>query len=148
MPTAFRHSAILLTLIGTVALTAAHQIGSGPDRLASLGRMPNVVDATSSIGPARQHDWIELSDEQVGFLFLGVMNLSDVPDTHLPAPALLQSPTVLPGFVELQDLPAMVTREIPLVRHHKFVKLDDRILLVRPTDRVVVAEIPRYRLLP
>jgi hypothetical protein len=42
----------------------------------------------------------------------------------------------------------MVTRKIPLVRHHKFVKLDDRILVVRPADRVVVAEIPRYRLLP
>jgi hypothetical protein len=149
MPTAFRNGAILLTLIGTAALTAAHQIGSGPDRLASLGRMPSVVDATSSIGPARQRDWIELSDEQLGFLFLGVMNLSDVPDMQLPTPeSFLASSAVLPAFVELQDLPAMVTREIPLVRHHKFVKLDDRILLVRPADRVVVAEIPRYRLLP
>jgi len=149
MPTVFRNGAILLTLILTVALTAAHQIGSGPDRLVSLGKMLGAGDATSSIGPARQRDWIELSDEQLGFLFLGVMNLADVPDTHLPAPeSLLASPAVLPAFVELQDLPAMVTREIPLVRHHKFVKLDDRILLVRPSDRVVVAEIPRYRLLP
>jgi hypothetical protein len=42
----------------------------------------------------------------------------------------------------------MVTRKIPTVRHYKFVKLDDRILVVRPADRVVVSEIPRYRLLP
>ena len=148
MPTAFRHGAILLTLIGTAALTAAHQIGSGPARHASLGRMPG-VDATSSIDSARQRDWVELSDEQRGLLFLGVMNLSDVPDAHLPEPEmLLESPMVLPASVELQDLPAMVTRKIPLVRHHKFVKLDDRILVVRPADRVVVSEIPRYRLLP
>jgi len=149
MPTAFRNGAILLTLIGTAVLTAAHQIGSGPDRLASLGRVSGVVDATSSIGVARQSDWIDLTDEQRGFLFLGVMNLADVPDTDLPMPgSLMEAPAVLPESVELQDLPMMVTRKIPLVRHHKFVKLDDRILVVRPADRVVVAEIPRYRLLP
>jgi hypothetical protein len=163
MPTAFRHGAILLTLIGTAALTTAHQIGSGPDRRASLGRTSLgqtslgqtslgqmlSVDATSSIDSARQHDWIELSDEERGLLFLGVMNLADVPDAQLPvADQLFGSPVVLPASVELQDLPAMVTRMIPPVRHYKFVKLDDRILVVRPADRVVVSEIPRYRLLP
>jgi hypothetical protein len=75
--------------------------------------------------------------------------LADVPDVEWPeSTSLIGLPTVLPDSVELQDLPAMVTRKIPLVRHHKFVKLDDRILVVRPVDRVVVAEIPRYRLLP
>jgi len=73
--------------------------------------------------------------------------LIDVPDIQLPEP-VSESLAVLPASVELQDLPAMVTRKIPLVRHHKFVKLDDRILLVRPGDRAVVSEIPRYRLLP
>jgi len=34
------------------------------------------------------------------------------------------------------------------MRGHKFVKLDDRILVVRPSDHVVVSEIPRYRLVP
>jgi hypothetical protein len=146
----FRQGAILLTLLCTAALTAAHQIGSGPDRLASLaGRMLGTGEATGSIEPAMQTGWIELSDEQRGFLFLGVMNLADVPDVELPETAsLVGSPAVLPDTVELQDLPAMVTRKIPVVRHHKFVKLDDRILVVRPADRVVVSEIPRYRLLP
>lgn len=107
--------------------------------------MSGVVDPASSIDAA----WIELSDEQRGFLFLGVMNLADVPDAHLPMPEpLIESPAVLPESVELQDLPIMVTHKIPLVRHHKVVKLDDRILVVRPANRVVVAEIPRYRLLP
>jgi hypothetical protein len=147
MPTALRHSAILLTLIAIVALTAMHQIGSGSDRLASLGRTLSTGDATGSIDPAQQG--IQLSDEQRGLLFLGVMNLIDVPDIDLPAPeTLLETPAILPASVELQDLPAMVTSRIPLVRHYKFVKLDDRILVVRPADRVVVAEIPRYRLLP
>ena len=145
----FRHGAILLTLVGTVALTAAHQVGSGPDRLASLGRMLGVGDATGSIDVAAPAGWLQLNDEQRGWVFLGVMNLIDVPDIQLPDPAALtESPAVLPASVELQDLPAMVTRKIPLVRHHKFVKLDDRILVVRPGDRVVVSEIPRYRLLP
>ena len=44
-----------------------------------------------------------------------------------------------------QELPASVTREIPMVLGYKFVKLDDRILLVSPIDRSVVAEMPRYR---
>ena len=147
MPTAFRRSAILLTLIATVALTAVHQIGSGPDRLASLGWMLGTIESPGSIDAA--HLGIQLSDEQRGFLFLGVMNLTDVPDIDLPAAeTLLDTPAILPASIELQDLPAMVTSKIPLVRHHKFVKLDDRILVVRPTDRVVVSEIPRYRLLP
>jgi hypothetical protein len=39
-------------------------------------------------------------------------------------------------------------REIPLVRGHKFVKFDDRIVVVDPKSRVVVALMPRYKLLP
>jgi hypothetical protein len=145
-----RQGAILLTLFCTAALTTAHEIGSGPDRLASItARMLGTREAAGSIDPAVQNGWIELSDEQRGFLFLGVMNLTDVPDVELPdSQSLFGSPTVLPDFIELQDLPAMVTRKIPAVKHQKFVKLDDRILVVRPADRVVVAEIPRYRLLP
>src|SRR5690242_8051632 len=153
-----RQGAILFTLFCTVAITAAHQIGSslgaGPDRLASLsgrimGPSAGMSEATGSIDPAAQTGWIELSDEQRGFLFLGVMNLTDVPDVEWPdTPSLIGLPAVLPDSIELQDLPAMVTRKIPIVRPYKFVKLDDRILVVRPDDRVVVSEIPRYRLLP
>jgi len=42
----------------------------------------------------------------------------------------------------------MLIRRIPLLRDHKFAKLEDRILVVRPSDRTVVSEIPRYRLVP
>ena len=48
----------------------------------------------------------------------------------------------------LQDLPAGIAREIPPVQGHKFVKFDDRIVVVDPKSRVVVAMIPRYKLLP
>jgi len=147
MPSAFRRGAILLTLIATVALTAVHQVGLGPDRIASIARLPPAADTTGAIARSGPDGWIQLSDEQRGWIFLGVMNLTDIPETRVPGLAD-ELGSVLPAEVELQDLPAMVTRKIPLVRHHKFVKLDDRILVVRPTDRVVVSEIPRYRLLP
>ena len=48
----------------------------------------------------------------------------------------------------MQDLPAAVTRDIPLVQGHKFVKFDDRIVVIEPASRLVVAMIPRYKLLP
>jgi hypothetical protein len=47
-----------------------------------------------------------------------------------------------------QDLPESLVQEIPLLHAYKFIKLDDRILLVDPASRMVVAMIPRYRLLP
>jgi hypothetical protein len=71
------------------------------------------------------------------------MNLPDVPEVELDPP----DPTLpLATTVELQDLPAMVTRKVPLLDAHKFVKLGDRILVVDPQSRTVVAQIPRYRL--
>ena len=88
---------------------------------------------------------LPLSDEQRGLIFLGIINLPDTPDTNSapPGPA-----GALPESVELHDLPAMLIRRIPLLRDHKFAKLEDRILVVRPSDRTVVSEIPRYRLVP
>ncbi len=55
--------------------------------------------------------------------------------------------TALPDSIALRDLPAMVTDRIPQVKDYKFVKLDDRILLVNPESRLVVAEIPRFKLI-
>jgi len=72
------------------------------------------------------------------------MNLPDVPEAEVAPPA---QASALPHSINLLDLPAMVTRKIPLLRDYRFVKLDDRILVVRPGDRMVVMEIPRYRLL-
>jgi len=146
MRSTFGQGAITLAFIGAGALLVAHRIGSGLDVTAETAR-PALVEeeTTGSVDRSVLFGWIRLDDEQRGWIFLGVMNLPDVPEAavlaHGPAEAV-------PASVELRDLPAMVTQRIPLVRDHKFVKLDDRILLVRESDRAVVTEIPRYRLLP
>ena len=87
---------------------------------------------------------LPLSDEQRSRIYESVMRIPDAPVAIAPAPELADA---LPGGVPLQDLPLAVTNEIPLVLGHKFVKLDDRILVVDPGSRLVVAMIPRYKLL-
>lgn len=49
----------------------------------------------------------------------------------------------LPSNVVLYDLPADVTEQIPAVRDYKYVRLDNKILLVSPPNRTVVGEITR-----
>ncbi len=98
------------------------------------------TDSTGSIGAPS----LPLSGEQRGRIFEYVMRLpeaaaADVPDQDSAAP--------LPSSVPLQDLPADAVREVPQVEGYKFVKLDDRILLVSPATRLVAAEIPIYRLI-
>ena len=97
---------------------------------------------TGSIGHAGPAP-LTLTDEQRGLIFLGVMNLPDIPDTflHVPPPGL-----ALPATVELYDIPAMVVRRIPQVTGYKFAKLDDRILVVSAQTRQVADMIPRYKL--
>ena len=103
-------------------------------------------ETTGSVGGGKRASaGLALSDEQRGCIYEGVMRVSDAPVAHAPAPAVADA---LPSGVALQDLPAGVTREIPLVDGHKFVKFDDRIVVVDPKSRVVVAMIPRYKLLP
>jgi len=86
-----------------------------------------------------------LSDEERGRLYEGVMRIADASVANVPTPAVADA---LPSGVPLQDLPAGMAQEIPQVRGHKFVKFDDRIVVVDPKSRVVVAMIPRYKLLP
>jgi hypothetical protein len=103
-------------------------------------------ETTGSVAsPGGRRAELALSDEQRGRIYESVMHISDAPVARAPAPALADA---LPSGVAMQDLPASVTREIPLVRGHKFVKFDDRIVVVDPASRVVVAMIPRYKLLP
>jgi hypothetical protein len=134
--------ALLFTLAG-LCLGAAIVLAA--DRLAPRGgdvsaaADQNSRDITGSIGGSAGAR-LPLSDEQRGHIFDGIMKLPDAPVADMPAPA-----GALPTSVALQELPASVTREIPMVLGYKFVKLDDRILLVSPIDRSVVAEMPRYR---
>jgi hypothetical protein len=88
---------------------------------------------------------LAISDEQRGQIFDGVMRVSDALVADGPTPEIADA---LPEQVPMQDLPAAVTQDIPAVQGHKFVKFDDRILIVNASSRLVVAMIPRYKLLP
>jgi hypothetical protein len=99
------------------------------------------ADITGSIGMASARAF-PLTDEQRGHIFDGIMKVKDAPEVTMPDPA-----GALLSSVALQDLPASVTSDIPMLKGYKFVKLDDRILLVSPVDRSVVAVMPRYRLI-
>jgi hypothetical protein len=137
----FAFGALTLALVGLVAFAAQNRasiVASAP----AFDTVAGADDITASIDRSAATHALSLSDEQRGLIFVGVINLPDVPDVELPAPSLVYS---IPEAVELQELPAMVTSRIPLVKGTSFVKLDDRILLVRSSDRMVVGEIPRYR---
>jgi hypothetical protein len=138
MRSSFRVGALILALLGGAGLAPAQEVAAD-----QISPQPAEDVTTGSIDRSARPESLRLSDEQRGFIFLGVISLPDVPEVDLSV-AELAAP--LPSEVELQDLPATVTRGIPLLQDYKFVKLDDRILLIRPTDRVVVGEIPRYRL--
>ena len=117
-------------IVVTVLVVAAAAAHSG---LSSI----MTVDFAKSAVP-------EFSDEERGRIFDGVMRISDAPVTEMAAPEVADP---LPEDVPMQELPTDLIREIPLVRGHKFVKFDDRILVVSSTNRLVVAMIPRYKLL-
>jgi len=142
--------ALLFTLAG-LCLGAAIVLGAdrlaprtGDWSVAADRNSSDVTDVTGSIGGLADARRLPLTDEQRGHIFDGIMKLHNAPVAEVPAPA---ATSALPSSVALQELPASVTREIPMVLGYKFVKLDDRILLVSPIDRAVVAEMPRYRTL-
>jgi hypothetical protein len=144
----FRHGAMMLTLLAATTLAAAQESATSgaPTDNASPPATSADEDSTGSISTVGlgNRESLPLSDEQRSWIFLGVINLPDVPDVTVPAP---EARAEVPESVELQPLPEIVTRRIPLVGSYKFVKLDDRILLVDPDNREVVAQIPRYKLL-
>ena len=58
--------------------------------------------------------------------------------------AAVQGPaTELPADVAMQPWPAEVASQIPEIRDTKYVRMADKILIVRPESRVVVDEIKR-----
>jgi Protein of unknown function (DUF1236) len=138
------HRIALLFGLGGLCLGAAMVLAAGRlDTRAgewSVAMDRNAGDITGSI--ATTAIGLPLSDEQRGHIFDGIMMLRDAPVAEVPES---EAATALPSSVALQELPASVTRDIPMVQGYKFVKLDDRILLVSPVDRLVVAEMPRYR---
>jgi hypothetical protein len=139
-----RHGVLTISLIAGVALLAAAQ--SGGSRGVKSADVSAMDETTGSLGGNRRATReLALSDEQRGHIYENVMRIPDTPIARAPAPTVADA---LPQDVAMQDLPAGVMQEIPLVAGHKFVKFDDRIVVVEPASRVVVAMIPRYKLLP
>ena len=136
-------TAIVLALMTSAGFPTIVHAGEADVPASSAGLASEDIDRTGSIG--RPASTLPLSDEQRGLVFLGVTCLPDVPVVDGPAPP---TAAMVPASIALQELPAMVVRKVPHVRHHKFVKFEDYIVIVRSADRVVVAEIPLYRLLP
>src|SRR5262249_10792774 len=137
---ALRRGVVVVTLVACVGIATAqkgHRGAGGTDASAM-----DETTGTVSPGAKRAGAELALSDEQRGRIYEGVMRIADAPVAQAPALA-----DALPGEVPMQDLPASVMREIPLVQGHKFVKFDDRIVVVNPASRLVVAMIPRYKLL-
>ena len=146
----FRHGALTLALVAGAPFAAAQESTTShkamPDQTVGAPAEATDNDMTGSIGTVGigHREILPLSDEQRGWIFMGVINLPEVPDAAIsPQDAAAE----LPASVELRELPAIVTRRIPMVGGYKFVKLEDRILLVDPADRGVVAQIPRYKLM-
>src|SRR5262245_47698164 len=143
MRSSMRRCAIVLAALGCAGLALAAQTGRH-----AAGQAPDAADETTgTLGPAgarRTAQPLPLTDEERSRIHARVIRMPDAPTAEVAPPALLGA---LPSFVPLQDLPAGIAQEIPLVAGYKFVKLDDRILLVSPATRVVVSEIPRYKLM-
>jgi hypothetical protein len=106
----------------------------------------DAYETTGSVGSINAPaGMLQLSDEQRERVHRAVMSFPDAVPQDARAPELADT---LSRGQPMQDLPASVIEEIPLLHAHKVVKLDDRILLVDPASRRVVAMLPRYRLLP
>ena len=128
-------------IIGCFVLVVAIQGGGGFSREATDD---SLYETTGSIGGINRAI-LPLSEQQREHIHQGLMRFPDATRTSEQAPVLADR---VPREQPLQDLPANLTQEIPPLHGHKFLKLSDRILVVDPTSRAVVAMIPRYRLLP
>jgi hypothetical protein len=147
-----RHAAIMVMLIGCAGFAAGAQLRLGHRILeqrvvaatdsADVSVMDETTGSVGNIGMRRVT--AELSDEDRFHIYEGVMRIPDAPTVDEPPAEVAEA---LPGEVPLQDMPMSVTRRLPQVRDMKFVKFDDRILVVNPASRVVVAMIPRYKLI-
>lgn len=143
MRPSFRNAAILFALLAGVGVAATQDGTVGTTD--GLAASPDARDVTGSLGPtiaARPPKHLPLSDEQLSRVHDGVMR-ANAPTAKVAEP----DAAAVPAHVTLQQLPDPVTREVPLLKGYSFVKLEDRILVVSPATRVVVAEIPRYQLL-
>jgi hypothetical protein len=145
----FRHGAMLFAAVAGVGFALATVTGdrgarqTSADSTSDNSMMDETTGSLAPTGARRPVQPLALTDEERARIHSRVIHMPNAPTVEVTPPELLGA---LPSFVPLQELPAGVAQEIPLVQGYKFVKLDDRILLVNPATRIVVSEIPRYKL--
>ena len=104
--------AIMMALGACVAFAVAHNSHRG---IADQDAW--AMDGTTGSSPRNKHAPTELalSDEQRGRIYDSVMRIPDAPVAQAPPPAVADA---LPPGVPMQDLPAAVARDVPLVQGH------------------------------
>jgi len=148
-----RIAASMILVLGCVGLIAAAEsdfsldLAVGRGLLGYRDAVGTLMDETTgSLGPiGAQRAAAALSDEDRFYIYEGVMRMPDAPVAQAPAPDVAEA---LPDEVPMQELPLSVLRRLPQVAGLKFAKFDDRIVVVNPASRIVVAMIPRYKLMP
>jgi hypothetical protein len=149
MRSAIKLSALLIALGAWVGLVTAQHgagihgtVGDDPTNVAIIDDYDQENEITGTVGLASAPRLL-LTDEQRALIFLGVINLPEIPELAMRAP---EPGVPLPQAIDLHEIPAMVVRRIPEVSDYRFVKLEDRILLVSAETRQVESMIPRYKL--
>ena len=111
-----RHLAIAATLL-LCSIAAASAAGTGPFLVAS--------DELVLTGAQEHLMWQRLVGRNAG-------------STTTPSGLIAAIGATLPASVALRALPASVTRQIPAVRPYKYAMLGKTLLIINPTDRVIV----------
>jgi hypothetical protein len=109
----YRHFAIAAALL-LCSIAAASAAGTGPFLVAS--------DDFVLTGAQEQLLW-----QRIG------RNASGTPSGLIAAVG-----ATLPASVALHALPATVTRQVPAVRPYKYAMLGKALLIINPTDRIIV----------
>jgi hypothetical protein len=142
----------MTAVLGCFGLIVAAQSGMSfgmmgfGHRIASESGEALMDETTGSLGPVgTRRAAPALSDEDRFQIYEGVMRIPDSPVVEAAPPEVAET---LADAVPMQDLPLSVIRKLPQVEGLKFAKFDDRIVVVNPASRLVVAMIPRYKLMP
>src|SRR5215217_3993720 len=100
----FRYGAMIVTVLAGATLAYAQDATSTCPRENGPPAAAADDDSTGSISTVGvgNRASLPLSDEQRSWIFLGVMNLPDVPDANVPTPG---ARATVPESVELQPLP-------------------------------------------
>jgi hypothetical protein len=82
---------------------------------------------------------LPLSDEQKRTVYEALAANGDVETRALDT----EPANALPADVKLYDLPPRVAEQFPALRHYKYVRLTDKVVLVSAPNRIVAGELTR-----